>query len=61
MDDRPPPETVDLSEMTIEDVRRVSNPVLRDALVAAKERLVGELANQSHVQHNQHTSHSNAV
>ncbi len=49
---------VDLQNMSIEDMRRVRNPVLREVLLAAKEQLQQELSS-SYVSHNQHGNHTN--
>jgi len=51
-----PIESVDLQNMSIDDVRRVNNPVLREALLAAKEKLQVELSS-SHTSHGTHTNH----
>ena len=49
---------VDLQNVSISELRQINNPVLRDALLAAKEQLTQEL-NSSYISHSQHTSHSN--
>lgn len=51
---------VDLQNMSIDDMRRVGNPVLREILLAAKEQLQQELSS-SYVSHNQHGNHSNTA
>lgn len=49
---------VDLHRLSAEEICNVNNPVLREALAAAKEQIHQELS-QSYVAHNQHSSHSN--
>jgi hypothetical protein len=51
---------VDLQNMSIDDMRRVRNPVLRGILLAAKEQLQQELSS-SYVSHNQHGNHTNSA
>jgi hypothetical protein len=52
-------EKVDLRNMSIDEMRRVNNPVLREALLEVKEQMQQELS-QSYVSHSQHSSHSNS-
>jgi hypothetical protein len=51
---------VDLQNMSIDDMLRVRNPVLREILLAAKEQLQQELSS-SYVSHNQHGNHTNSA
>lgn len=51
---------LNLKDLTIEQIRAVQNPVLRDTLLQSKEQLAKELSS-SYVSHNQHESHSNTV
>ncbi len=51
-------EGVDLKTLTIEEIQKVNNPVLRAALIAAKQQVQEDMT-ATHTKHEQHVEHSN--
>ena len=48
---------IDIRTLSVDDVRRLNNPVLREALLAAK-RQVSEGLSATHVKHLEHSEHT---
>lgn len=45
---------IDLDTMTLEDVKKMNNPVLREAIDGILERRISPVAHHNHVSHTDH-------
>jgi len=59
MENKNPLDDIDLSSMTLEDVRKIENPAIRMAIIAVIANPVSD--EPQHTSHGMHTSHYSKI